>query len=319
MIRNWTPFGRCERPWNNRVLRTLRVLALCALVLIGPQFLNAYPLIFELSVDDLLFRQLIADVAASYRLASRGDDPLPLSIFEYLVREGDDLHQIASRLNIPVESIASLNRMPHPESIQVGMELLLPNQPAVFVPEKPSSDLELLSYSGREEGDPLPQVAVVLRGERQLFRLELGGRYSAVERAFFYNVSFRFPLESGYISSYWGVRASPFTGRPSFHPGIDIAAPQGTNVLASRGGIVDNKGWDPILGNFVTIRHEGGFTSVYGHLSAVFPDIGTSVVQGAVIGLVGSTGLSTGPHLHFEIRTSNGSRDPLRYLPKEGS
>lgn len=298
---------------------SVRSPALLSLILLAAFRVDAYPRIAALSADDLLYRQLISDVEASYRLASRDEPALPLTIFEYAVTKGDDLYSIASRVNIPIESIASLNRLDHPDGITEGMILLLPNQPAVFVPETPVSDLELLSYADRQEGPDLQQVTVRRKGAAENFRMDPGGRYSSVELAFFYHVSFRFPLETGYITSYWGVRPSPFTGRPSFHPGIDIAAPEGTNVLASRGGIVENRGWDPVLGNYVSIRHEGGFTSVYGHLVKSFPDPGATVVQGTIIGLVGSTGLSTGPHLHFEIRTSDGSRDPLRYLPKEGS
>jgi murein DD-endopeptidase MepM/ murein hydrolase activator NlpD len=112
------------------------------------------------------------------------------------------------------------------------------------------------------------------------------------------------------------VRKHPFTGGHTFHHGIDLAAPEGSEVKPARAGIVTEKGFDPILGNFLVIGHEGGYETVYGHLNFSTVELKMRVGSDTIIGVVGSTGLSTGPHLHFEIRQGGESRDPEIMLPE---
>ena len=132
-----------------------------------------------------------------------------------------------------------------------------------------------------------------------------------MERAYFLRILFRFPVRSGALSSGYGQRRDPFDGHPRFHGGIDIAAPAGIEVLAARGGEVLAAGTDPVLGNFVQLLHEGGYVTLYGHLALVRVALKQKVTSGMIIGAVGSTGQSTGPHLHFAIRRQGSSRDPL--------
>jgi len=96
---------------------------------------------------------------------------------------------------------------------------------------------------------------------------------------------------------------------------VDLAAPFGTSVLAARDGTVIAAGEDSVLGLRVIIEHEGGLRTMYGHLSRIAIVLNQIVRSGTIIGAVGSTGLSTGPHLHFEIRLSGKARDPSSYLP----
>jgi murein DD-endopeptidase MepM/ murein hydrolase activator NlpD len=111
-----------------------------------------------------------------------------------------------------------------------------------------------------------------------------------------------FPLSiPAMISSSFGYRIHPITGAERFHQGTDIAAAEGTPVLAAYSGKVEISGWLGGLGLAVIISHESDRESRYGHLSEVFVQSGQWVEQGTVIGLVGSTGMSTGPHLHFEL------------------
>ncbi len=100
------------------------------------------------------------------------------------------------------------------------------------------------------------------------------------------------------------------------HAGVDLVAETGTPVRAAAAGVVAHVGQDPNYGNFVDIRHAGGISTRYGHLSAFAPNLsaGTGVLTGSVIGLVGSTGHSTGPHLHFEVRVSGAAVDPKPFL-----
>ena len=98
------------------------------------------------------------------------------------------------------------------------------------------------------------------------------------------------------------------------HEGIDIAAPSGTSVVASASGTIVVSGWMGGYGNLVVVDHGGGVATAYGHLSGFAAFSGSYVSQGQTIGYVGSTGHSTGPHLHFEVRVGGSPVDPLGYL-----
>jgi murein DD-endopeptidase MepM/ murein hydrolase activator NlpD len=115
-------------------------------------------------------------------------------------------------------------------------------------------------------------------------------------------------------SSTFGNRKDPFTGRLAFHSGIDYAAPQGTKVLSAGAGTVTFVGQISGYGNVVEITHANGLITRYGHLSAFLSKEGQKVTTGTPIARVGSTGRSTGPHLHFEVRRSDTAVDPARYL-----
>ena len=121
------------------------------------------------------------------------------------------------------------------------------------------------------------------------------------------------PIESyTRISSPFGIRVHPITHTVRMHTGIDYAAPQGTRVLAPSDGVVSFRGWKGGYGNAVMVTHDNGMETLYGHLSAFISgvDVGTRVNSGAVIGLVGSTGHSTGPHLHYEVRINGQPVNP---------
>jgi murein DD-endopeptidase MepM/ murein hydrolase activator NlpD len=121
--------------------------------------------------------------------------------------------------------------------------------------------------------------------------------------------TFLWPV-NGTINSGFGPRGS------SFHDGIDIAAPEGTPILAIEAGEVIYSDQLRGYGNMVILRHAGGIVSVYAHNEANLVREGQSVVRGEVVARVGSTGRVSGPHLHFEIRRNNAAQDPLRYLPQ---
>lgn len=119
---------------------------------------------------------------------------------------------------------------------------------------------------------------------------------------------------SGTITSPFGYRQNPFGGGMEFHQGLDIAAPMGTTVQAASGGTVISAGWYGGYGNYILIDHGGGMATGYGHLSQIFVSAGQQVQKGQAIGAVGSTGMSTGPHLHFEVRIAGKPTDPAAYL-----
>lgn len=126
------------------------------------------------------------------------------------------------------------------------------------------------------------------------------------------------PLPDGFLGSRFGWRTDPFTGRPALHEGIDFNAPVGTPIVAAAAGIVAFAGWAPAYGLVVDIDHGQGLVTRYAHASKVHVRERELVRQGQRIADVGSTGRSSGPHLHFEVRVDGEARDPLAWLQADG-
>ncbi|HLT18717.1 MAG TPA: M23 family metallopeptidase, partial [Thermomicrobiales bacterium] len=122
------------------------------------------------------------------------------------------------------------------------------------------------------------------------------------------------PVTQGWISSYFGHRADPFTGRKAFHRGVDFAGPAGAQVVAVASGVVtyskDRFGY----GKTVEINHGGGYVTRYAHNQRVLVAVGETVQKGQPIALIGSTGRSTGPHLHFEVLKQGRAVDPMSFV-----
>jgi murein DD-endopeptidase MepM/ murein hydrolase activator NlpD len=122
------------------------------------------------------------------------------------------------------------------------------------------------------------------------------------------------PVVDGWFSSNFGYRIDPFSGQQSFHEGIDFPAESGTAIVAAASGLVVEAGWHPQYGKIVEIDHGNGLVSRYAHASQLGVKEGDLVVRGQHIGAVGTTGRSTGPHLHFEVRLNGVPQNPVRFL-----
>jgi murein DD-endopeptidase MepM/ murein hydrolase activator NlpD len=132
--------------------------------------------------------------------------------------------------------------------------------------------------------------------------------------------TFIYPINGAKITDGYGPRQAPAPGASTFHRGIDFGAAQGTPIMASAQGTVTMAGDNGGLGNCVKIKHPNGMTTVYGHQSRLGTTVGREVKQGQIIGYVGSTGTSTGPHLHFETHDASGNPfDPMKVLSGNGS
>ena len=128
-----------------------------------------------------------------------------------------------------------------------------------------------------------------------------GVQHHGIERSVVIGTAFLRPV-LGWTSSAYGYRKDPFTEVLQFHRGVDIAAPAGSGVRAALDGKVTVVAEDPVLGLYIAVRHQIGFSTVYGHLQQSLVKPGAAVARGQRIGLVGSSGKTTGPHLHFEVR-----------------
>lgn len=120
---------------------------------------------------------------------------------------------------------------------------------------------------------------------------------------------------SGPVTSAFGWRTHPLSQQEDFHKGVDIAAAMGTPVLAALPGVVEQTGFSESYGNFVVMRHSERLRTTYNHCSKILAQEGERLAQGDRIALVGSTGISTGPHLHFEVEVEGLKADPLQSLP----
>jgi murein DD-endopeptidase MepM/ murein hydrolase activator NlpD len=275
---------------------------------------GAYPALGTLGQDDMIYAQQQEQLARSYADLQSGKVPPELLFFSYTVRSAVDLFSLAARLNVPYETLATLNRLDRSRSFLPGERVLAPSVPGIFAPTKPGSDLDLLlSYRGASSGY---LVSVRSASAALSLRFYPGARFTSEERALFLGLLFRFPLPSGILTSGFGMRESPISHHLAMHTGIDLAAPTGTDVYAARDGKVTETGVSEVLGQYIVISHDASWSTVYGHLSARRVRLNDKVESGMIIGNVGSTGESTGPHLHFEVRSRGEARDPEPLIPQ---
>lgn len=260
----------------------------------------------------------------------------------YEVQSGDTLSEIAITTNIPLDKLIEMNDTLEDErsTIRPGDELI------VTVPEPELTVLwqEEMYYEEDYEADIIyvdndewyttqtktlqepsaghRKVVAVVSYEnnkevgREIVKEEV--TYEAVpkivERGTKIPPTYIKPISGGRLSSSFGRRSAPKKGASTYHKGVDWATPTGTAVLASSGGTVAKAGWGSGYGYVVYINHPDGRQTRYGHLSKVLVSAGQTVSQGQKIALSGNTGVSTGPHLHFEILINGRQVDPYKYM-----
>lgn len=267
---------------------------------------------------------------------------VPATIYE--VVKGDNLWDIAIANKMPLSQIIKYNPDLNPEKIWPGDEIL-------FVPENPMLDVmvrlenktfEPVEYRTEYVQDPtlLTSQRIILKpGKEGVKRVtyditmlngyeneviidqetELIAPVSAkvkvgTKRTLTRISNSNFGVTSGRLSSNFGYRTHPISGKRTFHAGIDIAASTGTAVYAYSEGTVSAAGFNNTYGKYVIINHGGGLQTLYLHLSSINVDTGDKVATGKRIGNVGNTGYSTGSHLHFEVRVNGVAKSPWNYI-----
>jgi len=246
----------------------------------------------------------------------------PVEVDEYTVQEGDSLWSISNKLNISIDTLFASNKLKDPDYLKPGSKLRVPNQDGLFhkiqkgntlgsiakkfktEPERiikanPGADLDVLKV-GMELFIPGASPAA------SVFRLSDG-------RSSTYSRGFRWPV-AGRINSPFGWRRHPITKKRNFHTGIDIKARTGRIIRAARNGRVAYAGWMGGYGRVVVVNHGNGYSTLYAHCSRLLVRKGRSVSSGQAIAKAGSSGRTTGPHLHFEVRKNNKAINPLRVL-----
>lgn len=289
------------------------------LVAFSNESFETYPLIHDLNISDTSFKQYCDDVLFSRRALARGvmNEELPIQFYRYKVKKNDSIIRIAARCSIPYDGIITVNRIQSIKDDLSDTYILLPTVPALYLPEEAKNPIEKLIVAAIEK-EVLPTIEIYIvskNGKRKVFCIP-NAMFDGTTRAYLLHPLYRFPLESGILTSSFGKRASPFTGKPSYHPGIDLAAPTGSPVFACTSGTIKEIGFSRIYGNYIILLHQDGKESLYGHLSKVLISLHDKIKSGKIIGEVGSTGLSTGPHLHFEIRVKGVPQDPQTFIEK---
>jgi murein DD-endopeptidase MepM/ murein hydrolase activator NlpD len=253
-----------------------------------------------------------------------------LQITDYAVKNGDTLWNIANAFNLDVNTIFGCNKFSEGNVLKVGSIVLIPNQDGIFTTVKSGETIDklakeysiypeaIISANGMKDASSLKQgERIFLPGAKVAAYVESGGKKSAVAS----NVKDKVTAKRGFgwpvvgkISSSYGWRRDPIRKGRDFHTGLDIRAPYGRTIVASAAGKVVHSGWMGGYGRTIVISHPGNITTLYGHCSKLLVNVGASVKRGQAIARIGSTGRSTGNHLHFEVRSGGSPMNPIKVL-----
>ncbi|AHH04638.1 hypothetical protein BmHG_00781 [Borrelia miyamotoi] len=276
-------------------------------------YVYSYPEIKNFSNKDPIFSDLRRKIAKYNRKES-----VPLFIYLYRVRESDTFFKIANKVNGWQTSISTINLLNSP-FLKAGNEILIPSKKGLFILNSKEHRFNSLLLATR---DLTKAEKIKVKRDNRVYEFYFFDSIkqpklsflSSTEILFFLNADFIFPLKKFIISSDFGFRADPFTGMGSFHTGIDLSASINSLVFCTSYGVVIEVGYNDIYGNFVLIEHKNGIKSLYGHLNSCIVKKGDILRTGDIIGRVGQTGRSTGPHLHFEILKKNLPVNPIKIL-----
>ncbi len=253
----------------------------------------------------------------------------PLLLTEYVVKDGDSLWSIANKFDLDLDTIIGSNKISNINHLKLGTVLRIPNQDGIFIKvhkndtvaklaDKHGSYKQAVYVANLMSDETQLKIGseIFLPGAKVAAVTESAGRTGARASKTAVTTSsrkFRWPV-MGKISSVFGWRRSPFGRRRVFHSGLDIRAPRGRGIVAVGDGRVVHSGWMGGYGKTIVISHPGGISTLYGHCSSLLVRNGATVRSGQQIARVGSTGRSTGNHLHFEVRRNGTPQSPLRYL-----
>ncbi len=232
----------------------------------------------------------------------------------YTVKSGESISSISKKFGLSnISTLIAVNNIQNVRTLRSGQVISIPNTDGIVHTVSNGESLAAISAKyGIAVEDILDvndlETSVIVKGQKLFIpgaRLDSNTLKQALGELFMN------PLGSGYrISSYFGWRADPFTGVQSNHTGLDLAIASGTPIKCAKSGRVATVGWTNVYGNYVIVTHDNGYQTLYAHMSKTSVKTGQIVDQGTQLGLVGSTGYSTGPHLHFSVYKNGKLVDP---------
>lgn len=296
-----------------------------------------------------MYRQMILDKAYEARIAQEhAEEQLAIykthirsmeeqglsNMYLQLLFSSESMTDLLSRVDM-VSEIMEYDKRIHDNYVSAKDAALLAKQEY----EAAAAELEVQEVELQSEIDRLTGELSVLQTELDRLRADIDGyaavinKYASDEARIDAEIkkmaeelkkqqtpptstgSYVWPCPSNKgITSGYGMRKISLYGYEKFHAGIDVGAPMGSTIIAADGGTVIVSTYDGGYGNYIMINHGGGRVTLYAHMSSRAAGVGETVNKGQVIGYVGSTGNSTGPHLHFEVRNNGGTVDPLTYF-----
>ncbi|UTC66473.1 MULTISPECIES: peptidoglycan DD-metalloendopeptidase family protein [unclassified Treponema] len=235
---------------------------------------------------------------------------------EYMVSKGDTVSGLIQKFGLKNPgTLLSVNGISSVKKLKIGQKLVIPSIDGIIYTAVKGDSLSSiaqkfnLSINAVLDANDLENQSINI-GQKLFIP---GATMSTFELRKALGELFIYPI-NGRLTSPFGYRRDPFTGRKSFHTGIDIASPTGTPIKLTLDGKVSYTGYSAIYGNYVIVTHSGGYQSMYGHMHTIKVKRGQILNQGAVIGTVGNTGRSTGPHVHFSIYKNGKLINPLTVL-----
>jgi murein DD-endopeptidase MepM/ murein hydrolase activator NlpD len=293
----------------------------------GASYLEMPPRDIEL--EDLF---LLADNEAALVIENGDDESMTIGALEpeeysrmpllsytsYKVVSGDMVGGLAIKFGLNQDTIISINAITNTRLLQINQTLRIPNQDGILYTVKKGDTLSSIATDHEVDVTTIKTVnelfSDAIAVNAKLFIP--GARLDQMDLREINGDLFLWPVR-GRITSNYGYRSNPFGGTSrEFHSGMDIAVPLGTPVHAALSGQVISAGYDSVYGNFVRIRHHSSYITLYGHMSALRTKVGAYVVSGETIGLAGSTGRSTGPHVHFTVYKNGVTTDPKPLLSR---
>jgi len=260
-----------------------------------------------------------AGTANVYREIIKNEELPSLYYKMHLVREGEQILQLAIAFGVSQDSIMSLNKIKNARLLQIGQLLKIPSMDGILYTVKERDNLESIAKKHDISLSALKQVNNIeddlLSTGRVIFLPGAHLDFMTIQEI--NGDLFVSPLRGRYrITSRFGWRTDPFTRNRSFHNGVDMAIARGTPVYPSIAGQVVSTGYSTVYGNHVIIQHHSGYKTLYGHLTSIFTRPNSYVGTNTQIGTVGSTGRSTGPHLHFTVYKNGATIDPMTLLKR---
>jgi murein DD-endopeptidase MepM/ murein hydrolase activator NlpD len=268
-----------------------------------------------------LKQHLISYAGLSPELVPDRDDKIPLDLLEsfnwesYTVKRGDSISKIAAARSVSMDAIIASNGITNARRLRVGEVIRIPNMDGIpYTVKKGDTLLKISAAQG------VPLEAILDANDLQSDSISPGtvifipgAKMKAEDLKRALGELFIYPLR-GRLTSPYGWRHDPINGARRFHAALDLAAPAGTPIKAALEGRVVTLGFNSVYGKYIILNHGNGFQTLYAHMNATSAAQGAYVQQGAKIGEVGSTGYSTGPHLHFAIFKNGKAVNPLELL-----